>query len=260
MSISYWNIGFGKINLVLLHGWGCNSKIWFFIIKKLIPYFRLYLIDLPGFGYNSQYFGNISLEKITEIISKIPIPNDSIWLGWSLGGLVASKIAILNPKKIKAVINVSSSPCFVSKKKWPGINLIIFNKFKKKLELNYLNTIKNFFLLYLFNKRNIRKNNIFLEKFIFSQPLPNLVNLKNGINILQETDLRKEMKKIKIPVLYIYGKYDYIIPYNISNLLKKSNNKYIKSHFIIDNSYHAPFISQTKIFCKKIIKFTKNII
>lgn len=31
-----WNtIGTGKINIILLSGWGINSKIWFFITQKL---------------------------------------------------------------------------------------------------------------------------------------------------------------------------------------------------------------------------------
>ena len=60
-------IGQRKINLVLLHGWGINKNIWFCIEKILLQYFTLHLIDLPGYGENS----NIKLNNISHIIDLI---------------------------------------------------------------------------------------------------------------------------------------------------------------------------------------------
>ena len=46
MKNFHWNtIGIGKINIIILNGWGINSKIWLFVIKKLRYDFKFHLIE-----------------------------------------------------------------------------------------------------------------------------------------------------------------------------------------------------------------------
>lgn len=47
-------------------------------------------------------------------------PDKAIWLGWSLGGLVASQIALTHPERVQALVTVASSPCFSARDEWPG--------------------------------------------------------------------------------------------------------------------------------------------
>ncbi len=42
-------------------------------------------------------------------------------IGWSLGGLLATRIALTTPARIIKLMNVTSSPYFIKEGDWPGI-------------------------------------------------------------------------------------------------------------------------------------------
>lgn len=150
MNKLYWEkIGSGNINLILLHGWGLNIKIWHHIISKLNSHFTLYLVDLPGFG-KSKNCSAIKIKSTIEILYYY-MPKNAIWLGWSLGGLIANMMGLHYPKNTRAIINVSSSPCFTIRPQWPGINPKIFEDIYNSLSNNYAKTVKNFIDLQIFN-------------------------------------------------------------------------------------------------------------
>ncbi len=111
MTALYWHTcGEGKRDFVLLHGWGLNADIWHCIINRLAPHFRLHLVDLPGYGRSSGY-GDMSLSEMATVVLN-QAPEKALWLGWSMGGLVASQIALNQPEQVIGLITVSSSPCF----------------------------------------------------------------------------------------------------------------------------------------------------
>ncbi|MDQ9387065.1 alpha/beta fold hydrolase, partial [Serratia marcescens] len=129
MTALYWQtIGEGERDLVLLHGWGLNAEVWSCIQARLAPHFRLHLVDLPGYG-RSQGFGALSLEQMTEIVLAAA-PPQAWWLGWSLGGLVASQAALMQPERLKGLITVASSPCFAARDEWPGIRPDVLSGFQ----------------------------------------------------------------------------------------------------------------------------------
>ncbi|WDI78481.1 pimeloyl-ACP methyl ester esterase BioH [Candidatus Purcelliella pentastirinorum] len=248
-KLHFKTIGKHNINLILIHGWGTDSKIWKKITPKLTKHFKLYLIDLPGYGKNIKLENINKIEEIINILYPY-IPNNTVIVGWSMGGIIATKIYLHNPTKIKGLILISTSPCFIKKKKWPGIKLKTLKLFKINLKKNYKKTINIFHNSLLLNKKS-KKNNIFIKK------IPKKKILELGLKIIKNIDIRNELIKINIPVLNIYGEKDNIIPKKFIHKLNKLylNNKSI----IIPNTTHAPFISKPKIICKQIIKF-KNFI
>ncbi len=99
MTALYWHTcGEGKRDFVLLHGWGLNADIWHCIINRLAPHFRLHLVDLPGYGRSSGY-GDMSLSEMATVVLN-QAPEKALWLGWSMGGLVASQIALNQPEQV----------------------------------------------------------------------------------------------------------------------------------------------------------------
>ncbi|WP_343183509.1 alpha/beta fold hydrolase [Buchnera aphidicola] len=241
-----------KINLILIHGVGFNKKIWYFLKKKFNKKFKIYTINL--YLSKKKYNFNIDFKNfIKKIIYKIP--KNSILIGWSIGGLIATIINFKIKKNIILLITICSSPCFKKKKKWPGINTDQINKIKNELFYNYKNSIKNFLNLQK-NNKNLKKINILYKKII-NKKKPNYNSLKFNIKILKKIDVRHLLKKIKTPILRIYGNLDSIVPIKISKILDSYLNQ---KSYIIKNSNHAPFISHEKIFYNKIIKFIKKYI
>lgn len=247
--------GTGNTNLVLLHGWGLNSKIWDGIHSYLMNDFSLYLIDLPGFGINHKYVVQ-NLEDMIDFIIPL-IPKNSIILGWSLGGLVAIKLASIKPDLVKGLITVSTSPCFCTRYNWPGMKFKILQNFNAQLSKNLKYTIKNFLIMQTL-KSNITCQDLNkLEYSILSQPFPSLSALNYSLNILYTNDLRPLLKFLRMPCLSIYGYLDNLVPIGISKLLE---NYWTAKVIIMYKDYHAPFISHPKNFCDYIINFNKNYI
>ncbi len=252
-----WEIkGNGNINLVILNGWGFNSEIWFFIIKKLCPYFKLHLIDLPGIGRNKKLIP-INIQQIIEVLN-FCMPNNSVYLGWSLGGLIATNFALLYPNKILGLINVASSPCFIKKKNWPGIEKKKLYCFYRDLVQKNHDTINNFLFSQIFQeKKHLKDLNVLTNKLFQSHEKPNQHAIKKGLEMLLKVDLRSQLPMIRIPFLRIYGSLDTLVPKKISNLTDVISNN--SSSVIINQAGHIPFISHKEEFCSILLEFFKKI-
>ncbi|MCW5197464.1 alpha/beta fold hydrolase [Buchnera aphidicola] len=240
-----------KINLVLIYGLGFNKKIWFFLKKKLKKYFNIHTINLP----NPNIKNNFYIELNNYIHKKISqIPYNSILIGWSLGGILSTLLTIKIPEKIILLVTISSSPCFLKKKFWPGMKFTQIKKLKTELIYNYKKSIKNFINLQKnkANKKNIQQ----LKKKVLSITKPNISSIKFNIKILKKIDLRNVIQKIKIPTLRIYGELDSIVPIKISYLL--NNLLHDNNSYIIKKSNHAPFISHLNDFCNIFLKFIQE--
>ncbi|UAJ65450.1 pimeloyl-ACP methyl ester esterase BioH [Candidatus Schneideria nysicola] len=254
--LRYKKIGNGNIKLVLLHGWGLDSKVWLPILKQLQSSFQLYLIDLPGYGinYNSSF---LNLEKmIEEIIDIAPI--NALWLGWSLGGLIATKIAIQN-KNVSGLITVASSPKFCSCEKgyWPGMNSKMLDHFAQQLKMNYLNTINRFIHSQIIMKKSVKYSKILEKNIVFTQKIPSSQTLDIGLNLLKSYDLRSILSKINLPILHIYGRLDNLVNYKIVSIVDTLSPN--STSIIFKRAFHAPFISHPNLFSRTIINFCRNI-
>ncbi|WP_187308364.1 alpha/beta fold hydrolase [Buchnera aphidicola] len=192
----------------------------------------------------------MTIDNIIELLNN-KMPKNAIWLGWSIGGLIASRFALHYPKNILAIISVASSPCFIAKKNWPGITKCTVYRFYKNLKTNYYETLHTFLTL---QQRNLI-NSIELKKIIYSQNKPSIKLLIEGLKIICSVDLRLEITYIKVPVLRIYGAMDSLVPKKISSILDdKCPDTY---SVIIEKAAHTPFISHQKEFCTILLNFKK---
>ncbi|MFP3014143.1 MAG: pimeloyl-ACP methyl ester esterase BioH [Arsenophonus sp.] len=256
MTRLFWqSLGKGRQDIILLHGWGLNLEVWRTIKVKCSSYFRLHLVDLPGYGY-SNFFPPMSLQEMAEIIWR-KAPKQAIWLGWSLGGLIASIIALNHQDEIAGLITVSSSPCFSQKENWPGIKSTVFASFEEQLQSNFHRTIKHFLALQTFGVKKVNEDMRLLKSVILNKPLPSFDVLKAGLDILRKTDLRQSLLALNNPFLRIYGDLDGFVPRKIipimDGLLPNSRSVTIK------NVAHMPFISYPEQFIKLLVDFSKKL-
>ena len=142
------------------------------------------------------------------------------------------------------------------KKNWPGIKKNTLEKFKINLITNYNQTINNFLDLQKTRSTQCLKEVDFIKKILLSQPRPNIVTLENSFHALCTTDLLSKIKKLKTPLLKIYGSLDTLIP---KTIIKKLDKKIpYTSSVVIDKAHHMPFISHKNTFCSIIDHFSKN--
>lgn len=256
MNKLHWQtIGEGKTDLVLLHGWGLNAEVWQSLIPRLNSHFTLHLVDLPGYG-RSQGFPTLTLKAMADIIFA-NAPHDAIWLGWSLGGLVASRIALDNPNKVRALITVASSPCFCAHEDWPGIKPEVLKGFEQQLSEHFHRTVERFLALQTLGTQSAREDMKALKEVVLGQPLPSVDILNGGLEILRNEDLRDELKNRNIPLIRFYGYLDGLVPRKVAEIL---DSEYPDSPSIIfRHAAHAPFISHPDEFSQALITACENI-
>lgn len=104
-SLSYFITGKGDRSIILIHGFGEDSRIWKHQINFLENDFRLYIPDLPGTGESKIGNKELSMEWMAEMIKQMMDEekiSQCIMLGHSMGGYVTLAFAELYPERLSA--------------------------------------------------------------------------------------------------------------------------------------------------------------
>jgi len=224
-----WHRTVGKgPNLVLLHGWAFNSDIFLELVNKYKKNYRVTVIDLPGHGRSNNLDGGIEA-WCNEIIKLIP--EKSILLGWSLGGLLS--IFIANKIKLRELILVAASPCLINNDNWSfGIRSEIFDQFSDNLKIDSTRALKRFVSLQSKNKSQIQELHKSIQQYPASQSA-----LNNGLEIIINSDLRPLFLDISTPKKCILGNLDTLVPAKIQHWYDDAGAK-----TYILKSGHLPFL------------------
>ncbi|MDP3281567.1 MAG: pimeloyl-ACP methyl ester esterase BioH [Nitrosomonas sp.] len=232
-------------DLVLLHGWAMHSGIWSGVQEQLSQQFRLHLIDLPGHGLSPASEPG-TLNHLVEIITKI-LPEHCIVGGWSLGGQIAMELALREPKRVKQLILISTTPCFAKRDDWKwGMEHKLLQLFLENLKLNYATTINRFLTLQMSGDRDASKILLQLRKHFFQRAEPDPDALLKGLRILQESDLRDRMGAIKQPVLLLHGENDVITHPAAADWMHQQLSQ--SQRVLFSHCGHAPFLSYPEQF------------
>lgn len=111
--------------LVLVHGLGGYNNWWERNIPAYIAHFRVYALDLPGFGQSQPYFSGFDISKGAKFLEAWLdfVGLDKIYLiGHSLGGQICTRFAAQHPHRIEKLILVAPSGVQLSVGEyWRGI-------------------------------------------------------------------------------------------------------------------------------------------
>lgn len=256
MKEIWWQtMGEGNCHLVLLHGWGLNAQVWDCITPELASHFTLHLVDLPGYG-RSGGFGALSLEEMAQLVLD-NAPERAIWLGWSLGGLVASQIALTHAERVQALVTVASSPCFSAHDSWPGIKPDVLSGFQQQLSEDFQRTVERFLALQTMGTESARQDARALKSTVLSLPMPSPEVLNGGLEILKTADLRQPLTTLNMPFLRIYGRLDGLVPRKIIPVLDALWPD--SESIVFDKAAHAPFISHPQAFCAPLVELKAQV-
>jgi pimeloyl-ACP methyl ester carboxylesterase len=76
--------------------------------------------------------------------------------------------------------------------------------------------------------------------------------------IFFETDLSDKLPSIEIPTLFLWGKYDMVVPLKMAEIVSNSIHSSIKETVIFDHSAHAPIASEPDAVNDAIIDFIER--
>jgi pimeloyl-[acyl-carrier protein] methyl ester esterase len=241
-------------DLVMIHGWAMHAGLFAGFARALAPHFRLHLVDLPGHGLSGDDAGSLDpAECACRIAESAP---RAIWLGWSLGGLVAMRAALDEPAKVRGLVLISSSPRFVVGKDWTcGVAPSVFAEFGAGLASDYRGTIERFLALEALGSDHARSELRALKTDVFAHGEPAVSALTEGLRVLDATDLRADLSRIRAPSLWIAGRRDRLVGADAMKwAAAKTGGRYVEC-----NSGHAPFLGHADVLAETIVQFAAEL-
>jgi pimeloyl-[acyl-carrier protein] methyl ester esterase len=241
-------------DLVMIHGWAMHAGIFAGFARALAPHFRLHLVDLPGHGYSRDDTGSLDpAECARRIAGSVP---RAIWLGWSLGGLVAMRTALDEADQVRGLVLISSSPRFVVSDDWTfGVQPSVFAEFGAGLAGDYRGTIERFLALETLGSDHARAELRALKADVFAHGEPTMSALTEGLRVLDATDLRADLSRIRAPSLWIAGRRDRLVDADAMQWsAAQTGGRYVEC-----NSGHAPFLGHADALAGTILQFAAEL-
>ena len=246
-----------QTDLVLLHGWGMNSAVWDGLSPSLEQRFRPHAIDLPGHAGQSFDAGRRWLPDWADACLS-QAPEQAVWLGWSLGGLVAMQAALQAPKRVRALILMTSTPRFVQAVDWrAAVAEETLAQFSAGLLEDPTGTLERFLALQVRGSDEARATLRLLRAELAQRPPPLPEALAAGLELLRDEDLRGPLPDIRVPTLWLFGERDTLTPAAVAErvalLMPESRCR------VIAGAAHAPHLSHPDAVVAEINAFLDDI-
>jgi pimeloyl-[acyl-carrier protein] methyl ester esterase len=230
--------------LVLVHGWGLHGGIWDGVVAGLRDRFELIVPDLPGFGRSRGVPLPGDAFELAALVSAV-VPPRAVWVGWSLGALVAMAAALREPARVERLVLVSATPRFVRDADWRcAMDRMVMAAFHRDLSTDYRGTLQRFLSLQMGDGERGLLRSLRGELFRFGEPDGDA--LVRGLEVLLNTDLRERVAAIKVPTLLIHGERDTLVPVGAAEYLAgRLPDARLER---IAGAGHAPFLSDPQTF------------
>ncbi|MGD8999230.1 MAG: pimeloyl-ACP methyl ester esterase BioH [Granulosicoccaceae bacterium] len=254
MSLHTERLGSGP-ELVLLHGWGLHAGVWATVVERLAQDYALTLIDLPGHGRSRDARITDAQQVVQQLLEVAPA--NAVWAGWSLGGMLALRLAATAPARVKGLIMVAALPSFVEREDWPfGMRREIFAAFADDLENSFDATLSRFLSLQM---RGVTHGRELLRRLReelgrYGEPEPSA--LRAGLSLLAGEDLRGPLHRLPLPVQMIMGERDTLVGWQGARQLQQHSAMAVE---VIAGAGHAPFLSHPDAFCQAVNRFTQGL-
>ncbi len=240
------------INLILLHGWGCDSNTWQPILPALEKIAHVAALDLPGFG-QSPALSDFSLATVLENLAA-KIPDNSVIAGWSLGGMLGVQLANKYPQKVRALITLATNAKFVACDDYPNaMPIAVSREFNAAFAQDPKSTLKLFSGLLAQGDANERP---LLKSLRQHASVEFSSQWIQSLELLAELDNRLPLAQLQQPCLHLLAEKDALVPVAVAAGLGKIN----PAHKVVTIAHaaHAVHWSQPAAVVENISSFLRD--
>lgn len=226
--------------LVLLHGWAMHGGIFAPLVERLRAHRSLHLVDLPGHGRNRDCGVPLALDACAHAV--LDVVPDAPWCGWSLGGLIALHAATTQSARVPALAMVCATPKFVVSDDWPdGMPTDVFIGFAAGLGADWQATVDRFIALEAFGSDRMREELRMLRDAVLAHGAPSPRVLAEGLQVLQDSDLRDVLPRLRVPSLWLGGRRDRLV--NPAAMHAAAGIAPDARFVQVEHAGHAPFLT-----------------
>jgi pimeloyl-ACP methyl ester carboxylesterase len=247
-TIAYREAGNGSKTVILVHGNMSSSVHFQTTMEALEAEYKVYAVDMRGFGDSSYHYELNSLHDFSEDIQlwiKALDLKDFNILGWSTGGGVVLELAADMPERVKKVflldsVGIKGFPMFKKDEKGqPVLTQLITTKEEIKVD-----PVQVLPILTAYATRNKDLLKMIWNAVIYNTVQPNeedydayleaMLKQRNLVDVdysLVHFNMTSEnnhigrgsgrMLLIQAPIVILHGKNDYVIPFNQAEEMKQ---------------------------------------
>lgn len=229
--------------LALLHGWAMHAGVFDGWLGALAGRHRVLAVDLPGHGRSADV-GARTLDAVVDAVARAlaGIGEALTLVGWSYGGQVALRWAAREPKRVRRIALVASSPRFVDGDGWAhAMPAATLDAFADGLAGAPEATLARFQALQVHGGERAREALATLRELARRHPAPSPADLAAALAILRGADLRRDATAIRAPTLVVCGDRDAIAPPAASRWLAQAIGGARLA--TIPGAAHVPFLT-----------------
>lgn len=240
-----------NVNLTLLHGWGVDSRIW----QPLTPHWpedvRVTTPSWPGYFSSScadsAATPDPSSLAATASAMAAPLPQDSVWVGWSLGGLLAVAVTDHLPPP-KGIVLLGTGARFCSP---DGVTPKALAEFTHAFERSPAAAWRHFLRWQSSGEPEPREALKRLHALLGKAPPADTATLATGLGLLKTLDNRERLNTLPFPVATLAGENDPFIsrPPAVETVLNER----------LAHAGHCPMVSRPAALAEALVRIAADI-
>ena len=242
--------------VVLVHGAGGSSSVWFKQIRAYRKHFNVLVVDLRGHGNCNittspdKYTINLVSKDIIEVLNEVGIEK-AHFVGISLGTILIRELAEAYPERMQSMVLAGAVIRLT-----PRLHFLIgtANAFKKIVPFMWLYRL--FAWILMPKKTHETSRSLFVQeaKKIKQKEFLRWLTLTGDI---AQYFIKINEKESDVPCLYIMGEEDYVFLEPVKRLVKQFRNTELS---ILENSGHVCNVDQAQKFNEVSLNFLNNCI
>lgn len=231
--------------LVLLAGWGTPAAVWTPLLPALQARFEVTALDLldGGEGEISDYLARLHART----------PANAVWLGWSLGGVVAAQYAAAFPARVRQLLLVAVNPCFVRRDDHAhAMPAAIFADFRRDFARDPEAAWQRFLSLQCLGGADVRADRREMQARCGKVLPAPAARLERQLDWLGQEDIRPQLPQLSCPVAWLGGLGDTLVP-------PAAGVHAFQEATCFADSAHVPFLSEPERFCEWVCARTAGV-
>jgi len=265
VNTRYWSAGKKGSTVILLHGVGCHVEFWERNIASLAREHRVFAVDIVGFGRTDKpevvYTFQLMADFVLDFMKTMGIDKASL-VGNSMGGGISMTVATQAPERVEKIVLVD--PVGLGRGVSPVMRLMTLPVIGNVLTKPSRKGVVRQMQLCLYDPSQASDD--FIDRVAAIGTLPG--NQRSFLSLLRETSnmagvkkgivayFSARLKRIKSPILVIWGRQDRILPLADGEAAVQKMAD-VRLH-VMDRAGHLPQIDKPEEFNATVLDFLSD--
>ncbi|MBH5338773.1 alpha/beta hydrolase [Streptomyces pactum] len=247
--------------VVLAHGFGCDQNMWRLIVPALAEDYRLVLFDYVGSGgsdlsaFDPRRYASLDgyAQDVVEVCQDLDL-EQAVFVGHSVSAMVGLLAAQRIPERIRALVMVAPSPCYIDDDGYRGgFSAEDIDELLEALETNYLGWSSAMAPVIMGNPERPELGQELTNSFCATDP--DIARVFARTTFL--SDSREDLKSVTVPTLVLECSQDVIAPREVGAFVHAA----IPASRLVtlDATGHCPQLSAPEATAAAMLDFLKDL-